>query len=166
VPFILKWPSSVKTKVKKGSELKYCVELRDVLPTMMQVAGINQQQAMNGLSMLDLVKDKQAKWRDFIDLEHATTYNQHNYWCALTDGKMKYVWFFRTGEEQLFDLVKDKGEERNCINSEVFQDSTTKWRNLMIEHLKERGEPYVKAGKLNTFKKTILVSPNYPQDSK
>jgi len=166
VPFILKWPSSVKTKVKKGSELKCCVELRDVLPTMMQVAGINQPQAMNGLSMLDLVKDKQAKWRDFIDLEHATTYNQHNYWCALTDGKMKYVWFFRTGEEQLFDLVKDKGEERNCINNEVYQDSTTKWRNLMIEHLKERGEPYVKAGKLNTFKKTILVSPNYPQDSK
>ncbi len=165
VPFILKWPSSVKPKIKKGSELLYCVELRDILPTMLQASGTNQPQEMDGLSIFPLIKEKRAPWRDFIDLEHATTYEKHNYWCALTDGKIKYVWFFRTGEEQLFDLHKDEGEEQNCIDITAYLQVAEKWRNLMVQHLKERGEPYVKNGKLNTFDKTVLISPNYPSQN-
>ena len=62
---------------------------------------------MDGLSLLPLLEKGKAPWREYIDIEHSTAYWADNYWCALTDGKIKYIWFFRTGEEQLFDLSKD-----------------------------------------------------------
>jgi hypothetical protein len=34
----------------------------------------------------------------------------------------------------------------------------------MVKHLSERGEEYVKDGKLQLIEKTILYSPNYPKD--
>ncbi|MBR8535348.1 arylsulfatase [Carboxylicivirga sediminis] len=163
VPFIIKWPNNVNGIVQKGSELLQCVELRDILPTMLDVAGAQQPERMDGLSMMDLIKDEAAEWRQYIDLEHATTYDEHNYWCALTDGETKYVWFFRTGEEQLFNLIADKGEERNLVENKQYQKMLKAWRKKMVEHLKERGEPYVKKGKLQSFDKNILISPNYPQ---
>lgn len=36
-------------------------------------------------------------------------------------------------------------------------------RNAMIEHLSEKGEEFVKDGKLVTREKTMLYSPNYPK---
>ena len=166
VPFILKWPASFKSRVEEGSEQLACVELRDILPTMLDVSGIDQPEEMDGLSMLSLINSKKPKWRTYIDLEHATTYDQHNYWCALTDGKMKYVWFFRTGDEQLFDLENDKGEEKNCIKDAAYSAQAKVWRKHMLKHLKERGAPYVVDGELSTFDKTILISPNYPKAGK
>ncbi len=163
VPFILKWPASNQAKLKKGTEMLECTELRDILPTMLDVAGVEQPEQMDGLSMMNLVNGNETEWREYIDLEHATTYDSHNYWCALTDGNMKYVWFFRTGEEQLFELNADKGEEHNLAGEKESQKELKLWRKRMVQHLKERGEPYVKKGKLQTFEKNILVSPNYPK---
>ncbi|WP_430809363.1 MULTISPECIES: arylsulfatase [unclassified Carboxylicivirga] len=162
VPFILKWPESTPAVMNKGTELLNCVELRDVLPTMLSVADIKQPNNMDGRSLMDIVEHHDARWRPYIDLEHATTYDAHNYWCALTDGQQKYVWFFRSGEEQLFDLIKDPGEERNLIDDDNYKKALKTWRKAMVKHLRERGAPYVKRGKLKTFDKTMLTSPNYP----
>lgn len=164
VPFIMKWPAANETNVEKGTELKQCTELRDILPTMLDVAGVEQPEKMDGLSLMNLVDGNESTWREYIDMEHATTYDSHNYWCALTDGNVKYVWFFRTGEEQLFDLKADKGEEHNMAGDKENQKLLKQWRKRMVEHLKERGEPYVKKGKLQTFEKNILISPNYPKE--
>ena len=30
-------------------------------------------------------------WRQYLDLEHSTCYNETNHWNALTDGLIKYV---------------------------------------------------------------------------
>ncbi|MBI9060801.1 MAG: arylsulfatase [Marinilabiliaceae bacterium] len=165
VPYIMKWPSNEKVKVKKGTALDYPVELRDFLPTFLDAAGATIPQEMDGASLLTLVQDKKPAWREYIDLEHATTYKKHNYWCALTDGNVKYVWFFRTGEEQLFDMTKDPGELINLIDSPSYAEAAQLWRGRMVEHLSERGAPYVVDGKLSTFQKNLLTGPNYPKDN-
>ncbi|MCU4157638.1 arylsulfatase [Carboxylicivirga sp. A043] len=162
VPFVLKWPASETASVSVNSELEHPVELRDILPTMLDVADISEVKEMDGKSLMDIVRGDNG-WREYIDLEHATTYDKHNYWCALTDGKVKYVWFFRTGDEQLFDLTSDKGEELNLVDNSDYKKVLKIWRRRMLDHLKERGEPYVKKGKLNVFDQNILVSPNYPK---
>ncbi|WP_439184744.1 arylsulfatase [Carboxylicivirga taeanensis] len=163
VPFVLKWPKSVPVNSSKGAELLQCIELRDILPTMLDVAGVQQPAEMDGKSLMDIVTNEKATWREYIDMEHATTYDAHNYWCALTDGTMKYVWFFRTGEEQLFNLTDDAGEEHNLAELGKYKKELKKWRKHMTEHLRERGAPYVKKGRLQTFDRNILISPNYPQ---
>lgn len=61
------------------------------------------------------------KWRKYIDLEHSTCYSPDNYWCALTDGKMKYIWRFHTGEEELFDLSMDPHELKNVAKEKRYR---------------------------------------------
>lgn len=161
IPFLFKWPASLKTKLKRNSSLPHPVELRDFLPTFLDAAGETIPSEMDGDSLLKPVRDSKCSWREFIDLEHATCYEQANYWAALTNGKQKYIWFFRTGEEQLFDLVDDPGEIKNLAGKQ--KDVLAKWRQRMVEHLTERGEGFVKDGKLVQRDKTMLYSPNYPK---
>lgn len=83
-------------------------------------------------------------------------------WCALTDGKIKYVWRFHTGEEELFDLVNDPHELKNVVHEKKYCKKLQELRQAMISHLSERGEEFVKDGKLQILKRTVLYSPLFP----
>lgn len=161
IPFLVKWPASYKEAEKKNIEQP--VELRDILPTFLDAANVEIPEDMDGKSVRQLAEGNSEGWRKYIDLEHATCYDNNNYWCALTDGKIKYVWNLYNGSEQLFDLVKDPHELHNCINDRKYRKQAEEMRNAMIEHLSERGEDFVKDGKLVTREKTMLYSPNYPK---
>lgn len=164
VPYIMKWAKSMKAGLKRGERLEQPVELRDFLPTFLDAAGGEIPEEMDGLSLLSLIKNPEAHWRPYIDMEHATAYSGDNYWCALTDGHIKYIWFFRTGKEQLFNLDKDPGELKDLANDPSWKEELKNWRGHMVDHLKERGEGFVKDGKLVQREKTLLYSPNYPRD--
>jgi arylsulfatase A-like enzyme len=166
VPFLMKWPKTMATQLSRGSQLCQPVELRDFLPTFLDVAGGEVPDDMDGKSLIQLIKNKNPEWRHFIDLEHATCYTNENYWCALTDGKMKYIWFFYTGEEQLFDLTSDPDEKLNLSGELNYMESLELWRSRIIKHLELRGETFVKAGKLVQRNTTMLLSPNYPKEAR
>ena len=159
----MKWPLSLSKQIQTGTHVDQPVELRDFLPTFLQVAGGEVPADMDGQSLLHLVTGKQQEWRKYIDMEHATCYSPDNYWCALTDGKIKYIWFMYTGEEQLFDLVKDPGEERNVAQAKPYQKQLAEMRQAMVRHLSERGDGFVKDGQLVKREQTLLYSPHYPQ---
>lgn len=107
IPFIVKLPKDTPSQLEAGQSIDAPVELRDFLPTFLAINGQDIPAEMDGLSLLEPLQKKDYNWRKYIDMEHATTYWDTNYWCALTDGKIKYVWFFVSGEEELFDLSKD-----------------------------------------------------------
>ncbi|MDE6826079.1 MAG: arylsulfatase [Paramuribaculum sp.] len=163
IPMIMKTPASVSTILPKGSVVEQPVELRDILPTFIDIAGGEVPQQMDGRSMLTLVTEENPEWRRWIDLEHATCYTDHNYWCGLTDGKLKYIWFLRTGEEQLFDLTADPDECVNVVGDKRYASTAEEMRRALAEHLSERGEEWVRDGKLQTRSTTLLYSPNFPK---
>ncbi len=156
----------MKGGLAKGSVLENPVELRDFLPTFLDAAGVKIPEGIDGMSLLKLVEDPNADWRPYIDMEHATIYSKENYWAALTDGTWKYIWFFRTGEEQLFNLKNDPGEITELSGKPEFRSELLKWRGNMVAHLSERGEGFVKDGKLVRREKTMLYSPNFPKDDR
>lgn len=160
IPYIVKWPSAYR--FAKGGKVEAPVELRDLLPTFLEVAGGTVPSGMDGLSLLNLMNGRADKWRKYLDLEHATCYSSDNYWCALTDGKVKYVWRFHTGEEELFDLVNDPHELKDVSKERKYKQLLLTMREAMVQHLAERGEEYVKDGKLQVLKRTILYSPLFP----
>ena len=166
VPFIVQWPKNFKGKLKRGSILENTTELRDFLPTFLDAAGAEIPKEMDGLSLLELIRNPDAAWRKFIDMEHATCYSKENYWAALTDGTWKYIWFFRTGDEQLFNLKTDPGEMVNLAVQNDFKQELAKWRKRMVTHLSERGEAFVKDGKLVIRDETMLYGPNFPKDGR
>lgn len=157
IPFLVKYPAGTPGAPASGTTDERVVELRDVLPTFLDAAGVPVPHDMEGRSLFDA-----APWRPWLDLEHATCYSDDNYWCALTDGRWKYIWFVRTGCEQLFDLSTDPAELHDLARDPRFADETATWRGRMAEHLAVRGEEWVRDGKLVTRAKTLLYGPNYP----
>lgn len=160
IPYIVKWPG--KYQFEKGGKLPQPVELRDILPTFLEVAGSTVPTGIDGQSLIRLMEGKSSEWRRYIDLEHATCYSPDNYWCALTDGQIKYVWRLHSGKEELFDLVNDPRELRNVSTQKKYQKKLQELRTEMVKHLSERGEGFVKEGKLVVRKETLLYSPCFP----
>lgn len=163
IPYVVKWHKGMEKTVPDGAKIGQPVELRDFLPTFIELAGGNVPADMDGKSLLGLVRGKQNGWRKYIDMEHATCYSKDNYWCALTDGKIKYVWNFHTGKEELFDLQADPHELTERSADPAYSGKLEEMRQAMVVHLAERGEGFVKDGKLQTREQTMLYSPNYPQ---
>ena len=118
---------------------------------------------MDGRSLLKLIQGQQEQWRPYIDMEHATCYSDDNYWAALTDGKIKYIWNFHNGSEQLFDLRENPGETHNLSEDAAYQNKLSELRKMMVEHLSERGDSFVKDGKLMTLDTTLLYSSQFPE---
>ena len=162
IPFIVKWPSSCQIAGKEKDN--HPVELRDLLPTFVDVAGGEVPEGMDGRSLLSLMTgDGDAAWRDFIDIEHSACYAYSNYWCALTNGVIKYVWNFYDGHEELFDLKNDPCELKELSADPAYRQTLETMRQRMVEHLSERGEGFVKDGHLVVRgKDALLYSPNYP----
>ena len=72
------------------------------------------------------------------------------------------IWRIHTGTEELFDLTQDPQELHNAVNDKKYRKQLTEMRNEMIRHLSERGEEFVKDGRLVVKEKTMLYGPNYP----
>ena len=164
IPFLMQWPAAWTAGIARGTALRQPVELRDILPTFLDAAGGAVPEAMDGRSLLGLVRDPTSAWRSVIDLEHAQIYRPGNYWGGLTDGRIKYVWFYPDGREQLFDLDKDPGETRDVARDRAYADALTAWRDRFAAHLAERGEGFVKDGKPAVRRESLLYSPLFPKE--
>ena len=162
VPLIVKLPKSVKQRVPKGEKVYAPVELRDLLPTFLDITGVEKMnEKLDGLPLTNLLCDKNPQWRKYVGTEHATCYSEDNYWCAMTDGKIKYIWFFNTGAEQLFDLEKDPYETVDVKDDEAYAERLEDLRDALAEYLEERGEDWVRDGRAVKREQSLLYSPFY-----
>ncbi len=163
VPMMIRWPEGF-TSAGRGRLLDEPVELRDVLPTFLDVAGVKVDPSrFDGQSMLGLVRGKAGDWREFIDLEHSRCYWTENQWCALTDGHIKYIYGAADGSEQLFDLDADPGETCDLAGDTKHAKTLDQWRGRLVTHLAERGPQWVADGKLQLRPKNMLYGANYPK---
>lgn len=161
IPMLMRWPEGMVDAVR-GQTIDAPVEIRDILPTLYAATG-REVEGIDGDNMLKLVTGEGDTWREYIDLEHDICYGPNNHWSALTDGKTKYIYHALDGEEQLFDLVKDPGEETDLAPESAHAATLKKWRARLVAHLEPRGEQWVKNGNLVPRPKSIKLSPNYPK---
>jgi hypothetical protein len=64
----------------------------------------------------------------------------------------------------LFDLHEDPGECRDLAAEPAQAGLVAEWRARMVDHLRERGEPYVINGDLGIRATPMVVGRNYPKD--
>ncbi|XP_064395752.1 arylsulfatase-like [Halichondria panicea] len=167
VPMLLSWPPSMDSSVsvQRGTSLDVVTEMRDILPTFLDVAGINIPDTVNGSSLLQtLKKSPTLKWREYIDLEMSITYSLIIHWNALTDGKMKYVFRAFYPDEQLFDMTQDDKELVNVAGQSKYNSALLEWRARMVSQFENegRGDGWVKDGVLQRRVGNTLYSPHYP----
>jgi arylsulfatase len=162
IPYLVRWPKGMAPDSQRAKAFTQPVELRDVLPTFMDVAGVSIPRHLDGRSVLPLLRGRTEGWRPFIDLEHDICYDKENHWNALTDGHWKYIFHAFDGSEQLFDLRSDPGETHDVATEPAHKSELGTWRQRMVRHLSERGERFVKEGRLVRRPERMLTSPNFP----
>jgi arylsulfatase len=161
VPMLMRWPKGMGPDAR-GVVMDQPVEIRDILPTFMHAAGAPGRDTLDGRSLLELVQGDAPDWRAWIDLEHDICYDPSNHWSALTDGKKKYIFHARDGEQQYFDLESDPGETTDLAGDPRHTREIGQWRQRLVEYLRERGDTFVKNGDLALRPESTLFSPNYP----
>jgi arylsulfatase A-like enzyme len=162
IPMLMRWPTGL-ISAKRGAAMSQPVELRDVLPTFLDAAGTEPSRPIDGRSLLSLVRNNGAGWREHIDLEHNICYSPDNHWNALTDGHWKFIFHALNGEEQLFNLDKDPHELQDLAGDANQGPELRRWRQRLVEHFAERGEPFVKNGKLGLRPKGMMTGPSFPK---
>ncbi len=160
IPMLVRWPAALTAP--RGQRLAQPAELRDVLPTMLDAAGLPIPEACDGMSLLRPIRGETQGWREWIDLEHDICYHESVHWTGLANASWKYIYHAQEGSEQLFHLAEDPGELHNLAGVSPHEKTLAEWRGRMIAHLQERGGEWVKNGALVPRPKSFLYSPNYP----
>lgn len=138
VPLLLYDPADL-LGLKKGSENGELIELRDVMPTLLEAAGVEIPGCVEGHSVLPLAKGEPCEWRSYIHGEHN---RQEKSFQVIVTKRYKYVWYSWTGVEQFFDLEQDVKEQHNLIDCPEQQEEITRCRQLLIQELTGREEGY------------------------
>ena len=133
-------PGSVKTDV---------VELRDVMPTVLEAAGVQIPDSVEGISLWNtaLKESGTPEVREYLHGEH-TLGEASSHWIITRDEK--YIWYSQTGEEQYFWIAEDPEELHNLIGSETAKERVEALRGLLIQELQDREEGFVREGRLVT----------------
>jgi arylsulfatase len=124
------------------------VELRDIMPTILDAAGIEIPKTVDGSSVIPLTQNPASDWRRYIHGEHCTCYSREQEMQYVTDGKRKFVWLPRVDEMQFFNLEEDPGECHNRIDAAEYQAEIAVWRGYLIQELAARTCGWVKDGEL------------------
>ena len=143
IPFLLRYPKGFEAP--RGT-FEQVVGLQDVMPTILDVCGVEPPQGMTGKSVMDAVKG--GPWREFFHGEHSNCYSKEMAMHYLTDGHTKYIWYPVTGEEQLFDLDNDRDETRELSEDAAWADVLASRRQTLIDILTARGDGFADGEKL------------------
>ena len=135
VPFLIKGPAG--SGIRRGAVSDAVVELRDVMPTLLDCAGLPVPESVEGQSLLPLARGETPTWRPYLHGEH-TALGQSFQW--LTDGHEKYVWWSGAGHEQFFDLDADPQERHDLARDAGHAERLARWRHRLVTELAGREE--------------------------
>ena len=105
-PLFIKWPGGIK----KGRQIEKIVSVRDLLPTLCELAGIKAlpPNPLDGKSLVALIKNSEAEWEDRIFV---------NQWKNKFGVRSQN---YRLGEKgELFDMASDPEQLKPIKNEKV-----------------------------------------------
>lgn len=131
VPMLLSGPG-----IAPGQVRHEVMDLMDVMPTLLDAAGLSIPDAVDGQSALRI---QQGGWRSLVHGEHAYGAASNHY---IVTPEAKYIWFSQTGREQFFHLKDDPDELHDAIHDPAHQPTIATLRNALIARLTGREEGY------------------------
>ena len=139
VPFFLTAGKNTGLDITPASTCHSVVELRDVMPTLLSLAGAPIPDTVDGYDLLPLAREPEGTVRPWLHGEHS--YGEFsNHWIVTeTD---KYIWFPVTGQEQYFDLADDPHELTDRIGDPEVRERVAYLRSCLIQSLTERPEGF------------------------
>ena len=127
---------------KPGTRLAQVVANIDIAPTILEAAGLDTPEQMDGQSFLQLAagRTNPSEWRQNLLYEYYWEYNYPHTptTFALRTQRYKFIQYHGIWDlDELYDLQDDPHEERNLIFSEQHKDLIAKMRADLHEMLVE-----------------------------
>jgi len=138
VPFLVRMPPAMEGE--RNRAIPQPVGWEDIMPTFLEVAGAPVPEAVEGRSLLPLLRGDTEGWREYYHGEHSPCYAPTNANQFLSDGMWKYVWNPITGEEQLFHIAEDPDECDDLVGVPAMASMLEMWRGRMVQELEGREE--------------------------
>lgn len=113
VPLIFRLPG----KVPEEKVIKTQVSLVDILPTVLDVLGIETDaKEWQGMSILPLIQGEDSNHRKEVFIESQA---RNKNLKAVRTKEFKFVYDFQTQEKELYNLVQDPAEKNNLIKTQT-----------------------------------------------
>ena len=142
IPFILRHPGGPKGVVSES-----LVSHLDIIPTMLDIAGIEQPEILTGKSLLPVLADPKASVRDYAMVNFhrfAVNFDAIGGFYpirCLTDGRYKLIInLFETDE--LYDLQVDPYEMNNVIHDPTYCEIRDKLHDRLLDWMDEIRDPF------------------------
>ncbi|MBI5376040.1 MAG: sulfatase [Candidatus Schekmanbacteria bacterium] len=111
VPFIISYPPLFE----KGKKIDTVVSHIDLLPTLLEIAGINPASRIEGKSLVPLLEGKGNKWEDKSVYCETRKYDGLDLRTIILDN-YQYILNYKDGMEELYNMADDPLETKNLIN--------------------------------------------------
>jgi choline-sulfatase len=134
IPMLVRWPDAVPA----GRRVDRCVSLIDLTATILDIVGISgeeqkQRWAVDGDSMLPLMRDESEDWKDEAFAEH-NAHGTDRPRAMLRSGQWKLCCSHGSPPEfQLYDLASDPGEFNNLAGRPEHRQVQERLFNRMNE---------------------------------
>ena len=94
IPLFISAGKNVLPHMKTGTVCHSVAELRDIMPTLLDIAGVAIPDSVDGQSLLPLTASPETKQRVWLHGEHSYD-DFSNHWIVTE--KDKYIWYSQTG---------------------------------------------------------------------
>ncbi len=162
VPLIIKWPG----QSLQNAVCDVPVTSPDLLPTILDMVGIDHTASSDGLSLVPLLNGDTTLPREaiFWHFPHYSNHGMQSAGGAVRSGDFKLLEYFDTGKVQLFNLKEDIGEQTDLSDIAVektraLQGMLQKWREEVGAQMMEPNPEYDPA--LRSSEQSRYNKPNH-----
>lgn len=118
-PLVIRYPK----EIKPGQKLDQLVQNLDFAPTLLDYAGVEVPESMQGESFRGLLNDQRKDWRDAVYYSYyayPAIHQVKRHYGIRTDRYKLIHFYYDTDEWELYDLEKDPQEMRNVYDDPAY----------------------------------------------
>ncbi|WP_193105702.1 arylsulfatase [Brachybacterium sp. FME24] len=146
VPLVVHVPPRLRDGWGEPGQVEAIVELRDLMPTVLGVAGVEVPEGVDGMDLRAATSDGAV--REHLHGEHLIGSLGRHSMQWIRSQRYKYVWFSGDGHEQLFDLEADPQELQDLATEPQHAQELARHREILVRELRDREEGFVDSGAL------------------
>ncbi len=143
IPFIVKWPDVVKSNETNRNPASHI----DMVPTILDIFGLEIPGALEGTSLIPTFKNKEHQVSPYSYMEFTRYEVDHDGFGgfqpirAITDGRYKLSINLMTTDE-LYDTQTDQGEMQNLLLEEAYAEKRNELHDALLEWMDETRDPF------------------------